>query len=155
MIDADGSMDPLEIPRFVAALDSGCEFVKGTRFARGGGTSDMEMLRRLGNGALRTAVNLLYRTKFSDLCYGFIAFRRDKLSALRLASDGFEIETEMVVRAVLAGLRIGEVPSFEAERLSGMSHLQTWTDGRRVLRRLLAERVVLPPTPVVVPNAAA
>jgi glycosyltransferase involved in cell wall biosynthesis len=154
MLDADGSMNPSEIPRFVWALDNGCDFVKGSRFAPGGGTSDINAVRRLGNGALMTAVNILYRTSFSDLCYGFMAFRRDRLAALRLGSDGFEIETEMVARAIIAGLRIGEVPSFEAERGCGHSHLRPWRDGRRVLGTLLTERFVLPPTPVVVPRVA-
>lgn len=154
MIDADGSMNPSEIPQFVWALDTGCDFVKGSRFAPGGGTSDMNAVRRVGNGALMAAVNVLYRTNFSDLCYGFMAFRRDKLAALRLESDGFEIETEMIVRAVMAGLRIGELPSFEAERQYGQSNLRPWRDGRRVLGTLLSERFILPPTPVVVPTTA-
>lgn len=154
MLDGDGSMNPCEIPRFVWALDNGCDFVKGSRFAPGGGTSDMTPVRRIGNGALMTAVNVLYRTRFSDLCYGYMAFRRDQLAALRLDSDGFEIETEMVARAIMAGLRIAEVPSFESERGCGNSHLRPWRDGRRVLNTLLSERFVLPPTPVVVPSVA-
>jgi glycosyltransferase involved in cell wall biosynthesis len=148
MIDADGSMDPAEIVRFVDALQSGCDFVKGSRFAPGGGTADMSTIRRLGNGALRGAVNLLYRTDFTDLCYGFIGFRRDRLAALRLASQGFEIETEMIARAVVASLRIAEVASFEAERRHGESHLSAWRDGRRALRTLLHERFILPDSPL-------
>jgi glycosyltransferase involved in cell wall biosynthesis len=148
MLDADGSMDPREIESFVRALKEGCEFVKGSRFTDGGGTADMSRIRRLGNGALRSAVNALYRTQFSDLCYGFVAFRRDRLSALRLRSDGFEIETEMAVRAVTASLKIGEVASFEAQRMYGESHLNAWRDGRRVLRTLLRERLILPETPL-------
>jgi glycosyltransferase involved in cell wall biosynthesis len=146
MIDADGSMDPAEIERFVGALHGGLEFVKGSRFARGGGTSDMSLIRKLGNAALRAAVNVLYRTNLTDLCYGFIAFRRDRLSNLRLRSDGFEIETEMTVRAVLASLRIGEVASYESLRHYGESKLHPWRDGRRVLRTLLRARLVLPAT---------
>jgi glycosyltransferase involved in cell wall biosynthesis len=154
MIDADGSMVPAEIERFVRCLEEGCDFVKGTRFGAGGGTSDMSAVRRSGNLALLRAVNLLYRTNFTDLCYGFIAFRRDRLSALRLAADGFEIETEMIVRAVIAGLRIAEVPSFEHERRNGDSNLRAWRDGRRALNTLLRQRIVLPearlvPTPSV------
>jgi glycosyltransferase involved in cell wall biosynthesis len=148
MIDADGSMDPAEIERFVDALQSGCDLVKGSRFANGGGTADMSTVRRLGNGALRTAVNVLYRTNFTDLCYGFIGFRRERLGALRLDSQGFEIETEMVARAVIASLRIGEVASFEAQRRHGESNLSPWRDGRRALATLLHERFVLPKTPL-------
>jgi glycosyltransferase involved in cell wall biosynthesis len=148
MIDADGSMHPAEIGAFVEALQSGCDLVKGSRFAPGGGTADMSTIRRLGNGALRGAVNLLYRTNFTDLCYGFIGFRRERLSALRLDSQGFEIETEMIARAVIASLRIGEVASFEAERRHGESNLRAWRDGRRALATLLRERFILPESPV-------
>ena len=148
MIDADGSMDPAEIARFVDALQSGCDFVKGSRFATGGGTVDMSRIRKFGNDALRTAVNVLYRTNFTDLCYGVIGFRRERLGALRLGSQGFEIETEMIVRAVIASLRITEVASFEAERRYGESNLSAWRDGRRALRTLLRERFILPASPV-------
>jgi glycosyltransferase involved in cell wall biosynthesis len=147
MLDADRSMDPSEIGRFVDALRNGYEFVKGSRFVEGGGTSDISTVRRFGNGVLRTAVNVLYRTNLSDLCYGFIAFRRDQLSHLRLRSEGFEIETEMTVRAVMTSLRIGEVASFEAARQYGRSNLRPWRDGRRALRTLLRERVILRETP--------
>ena len=155
MLDADGSMNPGEIERFVNALQDGLEFVKGSRFVDGGGTSDMSVIRRLGNSALRAAVNRLYHTNLSDLCYGFIAFRRDRLNYLRLRSDGFEIETEMAVRALTASLRIGEVASYESPRRHGKSNLHAWRDGRRVLRTLLHERLVLPATPCLQAQARA
>jgi glycosyltransferase involved in cell wall biosynthesis len=148
MIDADGSMDPGEIVRFVDALQTGCDFVKGSRFAEGGGTDDISRVRRLGNDALRTAVNLLYRTNFTDLCYGYIGFRRERLQALRLDSEGFEIETEMIARAVVASLNITEIGSFEAERRHGESNLHAWRDGRRALKTLLRERFILPKAPM-------
>src|SRR3954468_23676878 len=148
MIDADGSMDPSEIERFVEALQEGCDFVKGSRFAPGGGTDDISVIRRLGNDALKTAVNLLYRTNFTDLCYGYIGFRRERLAALRLDSQGFEIETEMIARAVVASLKIAEIGSFEAERRHGESNLNAWRDGRRALKTLLRERFILPKSPM-------
>ncbi len=140
MIDADRSMDPAEIDRFLALLEEGYDLVKGSRFLGDGGTTDMELLRRCGNAALRGLANSLYRTRFTDLCYGFMAFRRDRLEALALEADGFEIETEIVVRAVKAGLRVGEVASFEEPRGHGESNLNTWRDGSRVLRTMLRHR---------------
>ena len=165
MIDADRSMDPAEIHRYLDLLDEGHDLVKGSRFMDGGGTTDMELIRKLGNGVLRGLVNGLFRTDFTDLCYGFFAFRRNRLEDLALRSDGFEIETELVVRAIKADLRIGEVPSFESPRAYGESNLNTWRDGTRVLRTLLQHRVmrrdpmpafVAAPEPVVMvtPEAA-
>ena len=140
MIDADGSMDPAEIERFLATLDAGYDLVKGSRFLAEGATTDMEAVRRWGNAGLRDMVNALYGAAFTDLCYGYIAFRRSVLAQLNLRADGFEIETEIAVRALRAGLRIAEIPSIEAPRAYGESNLRTWRDGSRVLRTLLRHR---------------
>ena len=136
-MDADGSMAPAEIPNFVYFLENGFDFVKGSRFVAGGGSLDLTTVRRLGNRALLGLANTLYRTKLTDLCYGFFAFYRKYLDHLDLASSGFEIETELTVRAVRAGLRIAEIPSMELPRRSGRSNLHSLSDGARVLRTLL------------------
>jgi hypothetical protein len=133
-------MDPRELDRYVrAARDA--DLVKGSRFAEDGGTEDMTGIRWLGNCVLLALVNLLYGAHLTDLCYGYCAVRRSALPALALRSDGFEIETEMTVRALRAGLRVGEVPSFELPRRYGTSHLRAFFDGWRVLITLLAVRV--------------
>ena len=84
MVDADGSADPGEIPRFVAALLDGADFAKGTRFAEGGGSSDITRLRSFGNYALTTFFNACYGRNYSDLCYGFNVFWRRHLPVLGL-----------------------------------------------------------------------
>jgi glycosyltransferase involved in cell wall biosynthesis len=133
MLDADGSTDPAEIPRFVGMLLSGSDFAKGSRFLQGGGTSDMPLYRKLGNWSFVALVRLLFGGQYTDLCYGYNAFWRRVLDDLELDGDGFEIETVMNVRALKRGLRLAEVPSFEAERIYGSSHLRTIPDGWRVL----------------------
>lgn len=151
MIDADCSTDPAEIPRFVDSLVEGADFAKGSRFVPGGGSSDITRLRRHGNRALNGLVNLMYRTEYTDLCYGYNAFWRKHLPVLALDSgprehadvkkwgDGFEIETLINIRVAKAGLRIAEVPSFESERAFGVSNLNAVSDGLRVLRTVFSE----------------
>jgi hypothetical protein len=141
MIDADCSMEPAEIDRFVSMMCHGYDFVKGSRFMAGGGSSDITRIRDWGNRVLTTSVNVLFKTKFSDLCYGYIGFHRNHLAALNLQSDGFEIETELITHAITAGLRITEVPSHESPRQHGESNLRVLRDGPRVLRTLLQERL--------------
>lgn len=140
MMDADCSMDPAEIERFVGLLDAGSDFVKGSRFMDGGGTADMTYLRRVGNRGLLQLTNILYGASFSDLCYGFVAFRRSILGELKLTADGFDIEMQLIARALRTGQRITETPSFEAPRRYGTSNLRAVPDGIRVLRSLLRER---------------
>jgi len=140
MLDADGSMDPAEIPAFVGTLLAGADFAKGSRFLQGGGTTDMPFYRRWGNAAFVWLVRLLFGGQFSDLCYGYNAFWARALPTLDLDGDGFEIETMMNVRALAARLKIVEVPSFEAERVYGEGRLKTFPDGWRVLKTIFKER---------------
>ncbi len=142
MLDADGSMDPQEIGWFISPLQHDFDFVKGSRHVTGGGSEDLTWLRRVGNQALTGLANMVLHSNYSDLCYGYIAFRRECLEVLQLESDGFEIETELIVRAAKAGLRIAEVPSLELDRISGNSNLQTFRDGWRVLRTMAHECLV-------------
>jgi len=141
MMDADGSSDGKEIPRFVAALTTGADFAKGSRFASGGGSDDITFFRRLGNGFLSGLVNILFGTRYTDLCYGYNAFWAEHLPKLNLDCDGFEIETVMNVRAAKAGLAIHEVPSYEYLRLHGMSNLNVVRDGMRIAKFILQERL--------------
>jgi glycosyltransferase involved in cell wall biosynthesis len=154
-MDADGSNDPAEIPAFVSALLTGADFAKGSRFARGAGSSDITRIRLHGNRLLQRIVNSLYGTRYTDLCYGYNAFWTRHVTAFvgRDATndtkgcngrrmplgDGFEIETLINVRIAKAGLRVVEVPSYEGERIHGTSRLNAARDGLRAMRVIALE----------------
>jgi len=175
LVDADGSADPGEIPRFVEALMNGADFAKGTRFADGGGSADITRLRSYGNYALTAFFNACYGRNYSDLCYGFNVFWRRHAAVLgldatspqrpggdgRLWGDGFEVETLIHVRVANARLIVAEVPSFEHSRIHGVSNLNAFHDGRRVLRTILIGRrrlqrpmATADPTSVPTPTAS-
>jgi glycosyltransferase involved in cell wall biosynthesis len=136
-IDADGSMDPSEMDRYVELIAMGFDYVKGSRMLPGGSSEDLTGIRRIGNWMFRTLTNLLNGSRYSDLCYGYFAFRRGTVDALELTGDGFEIETEINIRAHRAGLRIAEVPSIELQRQYGTSQLSAIKDGFRILFTIL------------------
>ncbi len=152
-LDADGSADPDEIPRFVSALVAGADVAKGSRFAQGGGSADITRTRRIGNRALCTLVNGIYGTCYTDLCYGYNAFWADCLPALSTPrplyapepglesplGEGFEVETVLNVRAAKGALRVWEVPSYELRRIHGQSNLKAIRDGLRVVRTIWGE----------------
>jgi glycosyltransferase involved in cell wall biosynthesis len=157
MIDADGSMAPEEIPAFVGILLSGADYAKGSRFLHGGGTDDMEIHRYLGNVGLNLLVRMFFGGNYSDLCYGYCAFWSRVLPHLTLTSDGFEIETEINIKALKSRIHVVEVPSFESRRVHGFSNLHAVRDGMRVLRTILTERFMSGssqlPKPVAVSRA--
>nr|WP_246001953.1 glycosyltransferase family 2 protein [Allorhizocola rhizosphaerae] len=168
MIDADGSTAPEEIENFVRALVEGADFAKGSRYADGGASHDLTWMRSWGNRFLNGVVNALFRTRYSDLCYGYNAIWRHRLAELRLPpaddgtaggkpqwGDGFEIETMVNIRAAVLGMRIAEVPSVEQSRIHGVSKLSATRDGIRVLRTILSEYAVrhrLRTSPMPVPE---
>ncbi|MDR8414620.1 glycosyltransferase family 2 protein [Nonomuraea sp. 3-1Str] len=154
MIDADGSTDGHEIISFVGALVTGADFVKGSRYAAGGGSDDLTFNRKFGNKVLTGLVNMMYGTQYTDLCYGYNAFWARHLDVLDLDCDGFEVETLMNVRAAKAGLKVHEVPSHERCRIHGESNLHAVRDGLRVLRTILRERRRKPTIPQPKPAAA-
>ena len=138
-VDADGSTDPAEIPRFVEALERGADYAKGSRFRAGGESHDITRFRRIGNHGLGGVVNLLFGTDFTDLCYGYNAFWTRVLPEIRPDCAGFEVETLINIRAAVAGLRVVEVPSVEHCRIHGTSKLRPARDGLRVLKTILGE----------------
>jgi glycosyltransferase involved in cell wall biosynthesis len=140
MFDGDGSAKADEIPRFVKALEEGADLAKGSRFMQGGGSADITPIRRLGNMFLRGAVNRLFKTRYTDLCYGYNAIWARCLPDLHLTCTGFEFESLLNIRAARAGLEVREVPSYEEPRLHGTSNLNAVRDGLRILRVILRER---------------
>lgn len=141
MMDADGSMSAKEIPQYIEALYSGADVVKGSRFLPQGFSEDMSLIRKFGNRVLLSLVNILWGTSYTDLCYGFGAFKKRALRKLSptLSSTNFEIETEICIKARKLRLRVVEVPSIELRRNSGKSNLSTFGDGFRILRTIVAE----------------
>lgn len=140
IIDADDSMDPGEIPKFVEALVKGYDYAKGSRFLDGGGTNDMPLYRRLADKVFVSLVNLLYRAKFTDSSYGYKAFWKKAFQDINLRSEGFEIEAEIDIKVSKARLKIIEVPCMEKKRFSGNGKLHSFSDGWRILRTIVGER---------------
>ena len=96
---------------------------------------------RVGNRALGGMVNLMYGTRYTDLCYGYNAFWTRCLPHMQVDCAGFEVETLITVRLARAPLQVREVPSVEAERRHGASNLRAFRDGCRVLYTILVERL--------------
>ena len=141
LMDADGSMNPEEIPCFLESILLGADVVKGSRFLKGGSTYDMDWTRRIGNSLMMFGVNFLFSTKYTDLCYGFAVLSRRAIKALTplLKSENFEIETELFIKAAEIGLNVKEVPSIEYKRKNGTSNLNAVRDGLRIFLTIFKE----------------
>lgn len=141
-MDADGSMRPEELPLFLAPLCDGYDSAKGTRFRGEGGSADLQRHRVFGNRVLAGITNLLHGTRYTDVTYGYNAFRRPFLVKLNLNGPGFTIETEMAIKFKKAGARIIEIPSFEDARVNGCGKLHSIRDGWRIFKIIVKEYLV-------------
>ena len=94
--------------------------------------------RYLGNPLLSFIGRLFFKNSIGDYYCGLRGFSREAILALDLRMTGMEFAIEMVVRAVLAQLKIVEIPTtLSRDGRSRPSHLRTWRDGWRTLRFLL------------------
>ena len=142
IMDADGSNRAQEIPALVNALaKKGVDIAKGSRFLKGGGSTDLTRIRRIGNKVFVSLVNLIWGGDYTDLCYGFMAFRREALERLIpvLESNYFQIEAEICIKAKKLGLKVVEVPSVELKRRHGESKLRGARDSFQIFKAILSE----------------
>jgi hypothetical protein len=139
MGDADDSYDFTALDPFMEKLRAGYDLVMGNRFMGGIKPHAMPPLHKyLGNPVLTGIGRLFFRSPSGDFHCGLRGFRRDSVMSLALTSSGMEFASEMVVKATLRKLRIGEVPTtLSPDGRSRAPHLRSWRDGWRHLRFLL------------------
>jgi glycosyltransferase involved in cell wall biosynthesis len=136
MGDADGSYDFNDIPKFVAPLREGADFVMGSRIKGTIHPGAMPFLNRhLGTPVLTFLINLFFKSKISDVNCGLRALTKKAFDRLNLKAGGMELASEMVIKACLAGLKIVEVPtSLSPDNRDRPPHLRPFRDGWRHLR---------------------
>ena len=137
--DADDSYDFARLEGFVEKLREGYPLVMGNRFRGGIAKGAMPLLHRyLGNPVLSFVGRLLFGARVGDFHCGLRGFDRDAVRSLDLRTRGMEFASELVVKAVLAGWRIAEVPTrLHPDGRGRPPHLRSWRDGWRHLRFLL------------------
>jgi dolichol-phosphate mannosyltransferase len=125
-MDADFSHDVRFLPRFVQALEDGCDVVIGSRNIPGGSVEGWGPGRHLiskgGSLYSRSILGLAVR----DLTSGYKAFSRRALLAIDLStvdSNGYSFQIEMTYRALLRGMRVQEVPIVFVDRRAGQSKM--------------------------------
>lgn len=140
MGDADDSYDLAAIDPFLERLREGADVVMGNRFAGRIMPNAMPWLHQwLGNPVLSWLGRTLYGSNVGDFHCGLRAFTKDAWTAMHLQTSGMEYASEMVIKAVLFGMRIEEVPiTLYKDGRSRPPHLRTWRDGWRHLRFMLA-----------------
>jgi len=139
-LDGDGSHEPADIPKLVEPIARGeADMVVATRMKAGSDDIDPGIscfIRNVGGMFITLVINLRFRSGITDVLNGFRALRAESAGALKLAADDFDVEHEMIMKALKQGWRVVDVPSHEYARAGGKSKLPTFTKAYKFFWRL-------------------
>ena len=140
MVDADGTYNAKDVAGFITAVtEEHFDMVVGNRLS---GTYDRENKRAFhsfGNRLVSKLVSKLFHSHIIDIMSGYRAFSRKFVKTSGLLAHGFEVETEMTILALDGHYKIKEILIDYRDRMEGSeSKLNTYTDGFRVLKTILA-----------------
>ncbi len=139
MGDADGSYNFGHLPRFVERLRAGADLVMGNRFLGGIEPGAMPWKNRhIGNPLLSFIGRLFFNTPIGDFHCGLRAFSAEAYRKMDLRTTGMELASEIVIKSVIFGLKVEEVPTvLRKDGRDRPPHLRPWRDGWRHLRFML------------------
>lgn len=139
MIDGDDTY-PLDCAREMVnrVLERHADMVVGDRLSSTYFTENKRPFHNFGNSLMRTCINRLFRTDIKDIMTGYRAFSYEFVKTFPVFSTGFEIETEMTIHAVNYHMQVENVIVEYRDRPEGsVSKLNTYSDGMRVIRKML------------------
>lgn len=151
MVDADNTYPAgLVHDMLFGASRFECPMVIGDRLSSNYYEDNKRHFHGFGNALVKILVNLLYHgqavdletgriQRVTDIMTGYRVFSRRFVKEVKFTSAGFEIETEMTIRALQGGYRIGTIPVVYRDRPEGScSKLSTFSDGRKVLHTIFS-----------------
>lgn len=125
-LDADGQHDPKFIPDFLSVQAStGAAMVIGSRIRD---KADMPWQRRCSNFLTSHTLSMLLHTKIEDSQSGYRLIKTEMLEHLPLLSDRYQLETEIIIKAIKAGHKIAFVPIKVIYGLDFPTSISGWTD---------------------------
>jgi glycosyltransferase involved in cell wall biosynthesis len=134
-LDSDGSHQPEEIPLILRCMmENKVDFAIGSRFFDTDvNNAKIPNVNRIGNRMFSDLIQLFTGVKISDSQSGFRAIKSSVIKKMRLNSRGYEVESEMLVKALKMGVRVAEIPVSFEQRTVGKSKLDPLKDGTKIL----------------------
>ncbi len=141
-IDGDGQDPPEEIPLLLAPVEQGvADMANGSKFIGRLKEGAISRPNYYGNLFMSWFINLLFGAKITDSQSGFRAWRLDKLRGIDFAASEYEIETEMLIKAIKQGFRLVDVPVTRDRRAAGSTSFKRVRNGSRILLTILRLRL--------------
>lgn len=136
-MDADGSHRPEEIKKLIVPLLNGADVVMGSRFLGKRKKDAVKRLHIIGNHLFNLMIFILTKKRITDSQTGFRAFTRKVCKETEITSKGYEVETELTVKALRNGYSVQEEQITCEKRREGCSHLNPLRDGIKILKTII------------------
>ena len=139
MVDGDATYPAREVRRLIdPILKDEADMVVGSRL-QADTASEFRSINRWANRLVLGVLNSMFRVKLTDILSGYRAFNRKFVKTIPVFGGGFEIETELTIKAVARGFRIVEIPTRLTARPEGShSKIRLFRDGFLILNTILA-----------------
>jgi glycosyltransferase involved in cell wall biosynthesis len=135
----DGNSDPDRIPELIEKMKEGYDIVIVSRYREGAKSYDDDLITAFGNKMFTGLVNLLFRSRITDLLVMYRAFRRDLVKELGIETKTVAWGTQLLLRAIKKKMRIAEIPGDEPPRIGGERKMHPIRNGIQELRMIYSE----------------
>ena len=139
MVDGDGTYPVESVHKLIEPVVNGeADMVVGSRL-HPGSHSSFKAANLFGNQLIRSLLRLIFRVNLTDILSGYRAFNRSFVKGIPIFGGGFEVETELTIKALQKGYRIEEIPVNLEDRPKGSySKIHILRDGFLILNTILA-----------------
>ena len=139
MVDGDGTYPVNSVNKLIEPILHGeADMVVGSRL-HPGSHSSFKAANLFGNKLIRMLLQLIFGVKLTDVLSGYRAFNRSFVKGIPIFGGGFEVETELTIKALQKGYRIEEIPVNLEDRPKGSySKIHIVRDGFLILNTILA-----------------
>jgi len=136
-MDADGSHQPEDIPKLLVPLLNGADIVLGSRFIGKQEQYSTKKLHVFGNKLFNLLILLLTRRRITDSQTGFRAYKKKIIEEIEITSNGYEVDTELIVKTLKNGYMVHEESITSERRKKGSSYLNPLRDGIKIFKTIV------------------
>lgn len=132
-MDGDGQDNAEDIITLIRPIYNGADFVNGSRFLGIFEEGSIKKSNFYITLCINKLIGLLFKHNVTDCFAGFRAFKTSSIKNMKLESKEYEIEAEMLIKSIVLGLNIVEIPVTRSKRYTGETKLDRFRHGKRIM----------------------
>lgn len=144
LFSPDGNSIPERIPPLIEKMKEGYDMVIVSRYLDGAKSDDDDPVTAFGNWMFTTLINFLFGSKITDSLVIYRAYKRSIIEELNIDTQTNSYQTQILLRTIKSGLRIGEIPGDEPARIGGKRKMHPIRNGIQELVRIGKEYFYTP-----------